>query len=169
MVVAQVEIAESNGALETVTVNVSNLNFGSIDAANLPFSSNPITAVQNSFEKYFRYNLININTSNKIDNFQVFLTPAPTVLGITYKTNIKTAPLVNSAYVQPTASTSIVATLTFPSSDPGAENVGVAGASGGLTGPNTFSDYIVAQLQTTGSSPPGDLPQKTFHFEYDEQ
>ena len=169
MVVATVVISESNGAGETVTDNISNVNFGSVDAPNLSYADNPVVAGTPSFEKWLRIKLVNPNDSNKIDNFQVYMTPAPSVAGVSYKTNLKTAPLNQNAYSTPTNAVSTVATLTMPTSDPGAENIGVGGGSGGLSTANSYSDYIVLQIQTTSSTPPGDVPQKTFHFEYDEQ
>lgn len=169
MVVATVVLSESNGASETVTDNIANLNMGSVDSPNLNYASNPIVAGTNSYEKWLRIKLVNINNSNKIDNFQIYMTPAPSVTGVSYLTNLKTAPLNQNAYSTPTNAVSSVATLSMPTSDPGVENIGVAGGSSGLSTANSYSDYFVTQVQTTAASPPGDIPQKTIHVEYDEQ
>lgn len=171
MVVATVHIAESNGAGETVTDNITNLNLVSVDSSSASASANPVTAGNRSYQKWIRYELHAINDSNKIDNFQVWMTPAPSTTGVSYVTNLQTASPPNDAYQTP-ATADEDGTLTdqsMPTSDPGSWNIGVSGANTGLTSNGTHSDYIVVQLVTTGSTPPGNLPQKTFHFQYDEQ
>ncbi len=188
MVVATVHIKEYNGASPpgnppTVTSgsetdDVANLNLVSLNQAEASSSANPVTAGNRSFSKWVAYELHAINDSNKIDNFQVWMTPAATTTGITYKTNLNTTlALTTSTYPAPptavaftTAGEGDVETESdIPTSDPAAENIGVSEASTGLTGDATQSDFIAIQLVTTGSTPPGNLPQKTFHFQYDEQ
>jgi len=172
MTVATVTIAETNGSGATVTNNVTNINFGSVDAVNLTPANNPIQAGNNSFEKWLRYYLSAINDSNKIDNFQVWMTTASAdPAGVSYFTNLNTGTLPTDSYPAggPVSSDSTYADQSMPTGDPGAENIGVSGGSGGLSTNGTYSDYMVFQLKTTGSAPPGDLPQKTFHFQYDEQ
>jgi len=168
MVVAVVQISESNLVGENVTNNVTNLNIGSADAVNLVVASNTIIATENSFEKWTRIRCDTIEDSNKIDNFKFWMTPATAETGITYLTNAQN-PLANDAFATPVATTSTIADVAMPTSVPGSENIGVSGGSGGLTADNTFSDYCVIQVQVTGAADPGDLLQKTFHYQYDEQ
>lgn len=170
MVVATVQISETNGAGATVTNNISNINMGSVDTPNLVAANNPVNAGTNAFEKWVRYYLSAKNDSNKIDNFQVWMTPSTAETGITYKTNLSTT-LQNDSYPGsgPTTSTSTVADLAMPTSDPGATNIGVSAGTGGLSTNGTYSDYIVFQLQVGSGAAPGNLLQKTFNFQYDEQ
>lgn len=171
MVVATVHIAESNGAGETVTDDISNLNLVSVDAAQASSSANPVTAGNRSYQKWVRYELHAINDSNKIDNFQVWMTPSPSITGISYVTNLQTATPPNDAYQTPSTADEdgTLTDQTMSTADPGSWNIGVGGANTGLSSNGEYSDYIVIQLVTTGSTPPGNLPQKTFHFQYDEQ
>lgn len=171
MVVATVHIAESNGSGETVTDNISNLNLVSVDAAESSSSANPVTAGNRSYQKWIRYELHAINDSNKIDNFQVWMTPEPSTTGVSYVTNLQTSSPPNDAYQTPSTDDedSTLTDQSIPTSDPVTWNIGVSGADTGLSSNGTYSDYIVIQLVTTGSTPPGNLPQKTFHFQYDEQ
>lgn len=165
--VATVTIAESNGATPTITNSVTNINMGSTDAVNLDYTNNPIVASDYSFEKWIRIYLAATGTSNKIDNFQVWMTPAPVVTGITYMSNVTTTgPGGTGTYATPTNGVSSIATLTMKIADPTSNNLG---PSAGLSTAGSHSQYAVFQLGTTGSSPPGNLPQKTFHFQYDEQ
>lgn len=189
MVVAQVEIREYNGGSApgnppTITSgsesdDIANLNLVSINQAEASSSSNPVTAGNRSFSKWVVYRLVLSNDSNKIDNFQGWMTPAPTATGVEYKTNLNTTlSLTTSIYPAPPTATAFTSAgegdveteSDYPTSDPAAENIGVSeSGAAGLTGDGTNSDFIAIQLVTTGSTPPGNLPQKTFHFQYDEQ
>jgi hypothetical protein len=167
---ATVVISESNGAGETVHDNISNLNFGSNDSYEIVVATYPITVGQNSFEKYVRYKCS--GTYNKVDNLQVYLD-----VGSGYKTGeaikcyLKTSAYSEVAYGTPSASTSSKASETMPVADPGAANLGIDGSLTGsfVTNETDYSDYLILQLQTTGSTPAGDANQKTFYFQYDEQ
>ncbi len=171
MVVATVTIAESNGVTPTVTNSISNLNMTSADEINSSSSGNPVTAANRSYQKWIRYYLAAINTSNKIDNFQVWLTPIPSTTGVSYVTNLQTASPPDDAFQTPATANEdgSLTDQTMPTTDPLAWNIGVGSANGGLSANGTYSDYIVIQLVTTGSTPPGNLPTKTIHFQYDEQ
>ncbi len=166
--VMTVTIAESNGATPTVTNSVTNLNMGSIDAVNLAFASNPIVAGNNGFDKWTRIYLSDKGTSNTIDNFQVWMTPAPSTTGITYFSNVTTTGPggTGQAFVTPVSANSTVATIAQKTVDPAANNLA---PSAGLSTAGSYSEYCVFQVRSTGSSPPGNLPQKTFHYQYDEQ
>jgi hypothetical protein len=168
MTVASVEICESNTGSQTVTHNPSNFNFGSVDAPNIVVADFPIMAPGNSFEKWLRYHLVLINDSNKIDNFKVWMTPDTVETGLTFMSNLSTT-LQNDVYATPVNSVSTKADLAMPTTQPGTQNIGVSAGSGGLSTNNTFSDYIVLQLQAGGSTPPGNKLSRTFNFMYDEQ
>lgn len=193
MAVASVHIMEFNGGTQTNNPptqtsdndqdDVSQLNLTSENASESSSSQNPVTAGTRSFSKWVVYELHTLNDSNKIDNFQVWMTDAPITDGIAYKTNLNTdLTLTTSIYPAPPTATDFKTSgqgdveieSDFPTSDPGAENIGVSEGSGGLNSDTPFaagntSDLIAIQLVTTGATPPGNLPQKTFHFQYDEQ
>ena len=166
---ATVVISESNGAGESVTHNISNLNFGSVDSANLTPSANPIVGGDNSFEKWIRLEITAMGSSNKIDNIQMWKESGDYVTGETIDANLVTTGYTAESYATPTDSTSTKADTTMPIADPGAANVGIAGSlTGNLTGVG-YSDYVVIQMHTTTGSPGGDVNQKSFKIQYDEQ
>lgn len=146
--------AESNGAGQTVTDGISNLNYGNVDAVNITPASNPITAGNNSFEKWNRGKFS--GTYNSVTNLKFYKSAGAYVTG----EDIKAA--VNAAYATPTASTSSVATVTVPTTLGTALVPTAPGAS------PSYSGYITSQLQTTVSTPPGNVNQKTFTLQYDE-
>jgi len=163
---ATFELSESNGAGETVTDGISNLNYGSVDSPNLDPATYPITAGQNSYEKWVRCHFT--GTFNKIENIQIWKSAGDYVTGESIKTNLTTSGYSAATYSTPTQSTSTVATNDMPTSDPGSANLGIGGSlSGSLTSAG-YSDYWVSQLQTTTSTPAGDVNTKTFTIQYDE-
>ena len=140
-------------------------NFKNIDDATAAnYSSNPITAGNNSFEVWMRAHFT--GTFNQIDNLQFWMSTdfSPnTGLTVKWKGNN------SGSYAAPTASTSSVATATVPTSDPGTANVSIGTSlSGNLTAAG-YSDYIVLQLQTTTAAAAGDTSLATFTLQYDEQ
>jgi len=166
---ATFELSESNGASETVTDGITNLNYGSADQANLTPADHPITAGENSYEKWVRCHFT--GTFNKIDNIRIWKSAGDYVTGESIKTNLTTDAGSYSAasYSQPTQNTSTVATNDMPTSEPSSANLGIGGSLTGSLTSEGYSDYWVSQLQTTTSTPPGDVNTKTFTIKYDEQ
>lgn len=167
MVVATVEICESNGAGETVTHNVSNINYGNTDAANLVAATYPIPVGSNSYIKYHRVHVTAMNDSNKIDNIQIFKSAGAYVTGEGIQTNLKT-----SGYSAATYATPVTTTFTdqaMPTADPTTANLGIGGSLTGSLTAAGYSDYWKHQAQSTSSTPPGNGNQKTFTIQYDEQ
>lgn len=146
--------SESNGAGETVTDPISNANFGSVDAPNIVPAIDPITAGNNSFEKWLRGSFSGVYTS--IANLRFFKSAGAFVTG----EDILAA--VNATFATPVDTGSIVATVTVPTTEGSALAPAAPGAS------PDFSGYITMQLQTTVSTPPGAVNQKTFTLKYDE-
>lgn len=164
---ATVQINEYNGAGETETTNVANWNYGNTDAPALTPSSFPITAGQNSFTKYWKLDVTNMGGSNKIDNLQCYKSAGAYVTGEGIQCSLRTSGYSQPAYATPTTST--YSDQTMPTSDPGAANWGIGGSLSGSITVAGKSDRMKAQLQTTVSTPPGNVNQKTFTIEYDEQ
>lgn len=146
--------SESNGAGPTVTDSISNVNFGNVDTPNLTPATNPIAAGGNSFEKYVRGKFSGSFTS--IANLRFWKSAGTLVTGETIKA------AVNASYVQPVATTSVVATANVPTTE------GTALAPNAPSTNPDYSGYITLQLQTTLSTPPGAVNQKTFTLKYDE-
>jgi len=158
-------IHESNGTAETTSV-ASNINYGSTDSANLTPASYPITASENSYEKWERCYWS--GTFNKIENLQIWKSAGSYVTGESIDTNLTTTGYSQDSYATPTDSTSTVADIVMPTADPAAANMGIAGSLTGNLSSAGYSDYWVTQLQTTATTPPGDVNQKTFTIQYDE-
>ncbi|MEK7499230.1 MAG: hypothetical protein AAB649_01335 [Patescibacteria group bacterium] len=146
--------SESNGAGETVTDAISNVNFGNADSPNLTPASNPIAAGQNSFEKWVRGKFSGTFTS--IANLRFWKSVGSYVTG----ESIKAA--VNASYATPVTATSSVATAAVPTTE------GTALVPNAPVVNPDYSGYVTLQLQTTVSTPPGAVNQKTFTLKYDE-
>lgn len=163
---ATVRVNEANGAGESLTTNITNTNMGSVDSASLDPVANPIVAGQNSYEKYQKIELVSLDGSSEINNLKVWRTGA---LGAnaTHLTNARTSAYGGAeTYAQPVASASSKATQTMPTSEPGSANLGIGGSlSGALSAPGS-SDYLVHQIQTTGSATAGST--STMNYQYDE-
>jgi len=169
MTEATVELSESNTVSETVHDGINNINYGSDDSYDLVPATYPITAGENSYEKWIRLHVSAMGDSNKIDNIQIWKSAGAYVTGETIDTNLKTSGYSGATYATPTQNESTVATEPMPTADPTQANLGIGGSlSGNLTAIG-YSDYWVSQLQTTVSTPAGDVNQKTYTIQYDEQ
>lgn len=146
--------SESNGAGETVTDAISNINYGNTDAVNITPASNPVTAGNNSFEKWNRGKFS--GTYSSVSNLKFWKSAGA------YVTGEGIVAAVNHAFATPTASTSSIATVAVPTSSGSALVPTAPGSS------PSYSGYIITQLQTTGSTPPGNVNTKTFTLQYDE-
>jgi len=167
--VATLTFGEGNGGGETQTNSLTNMNFGSTDAADLDYAANPIDAGTFSYDKWFYVYVSNMDTSNLVDNFRIAM--SGTIDAQTsYFSNLSGATLPDDSYVTPSnAGKSALVNVDMPTTLPGTENLGVSGAqSTGLTVATAKTDYFLGQLEVSGSASPGDLTQKTFHALYDE-
>jgi hypothetical protein len=163
MAVAAFQISEYNGAGETETTNVSNINAGNVDSANItPGPSNAITAGNNAFDQYFKCKLTTFpGTLNQVSDLRVWKSSGTYTTGISYDTSLKTSSYTQPSYATPATST--YSANSLPSSDPGSANLGIGGAlAGTLTALNAYSDRLRIQLHTTGSTPAGTMNTLTF-------
>lgn len=164
---ATVQINERNGApAGTLTLNISNSNYGSVDAPNLVVASNPIVAGENSFEKWQQLEVTAMGGSTAVQNLKYWYTG--TLSGSdAMMTNARTSSYGGAeTYATPSESTSSVATQVAPTSEPSSSNWGIAGSlSGSLTGVGS-SDYLVTQLQVDLATTAG--ASLTNHYQYDE-
>jgi hypothetical protein len=154
MMAASFQFSESNGATPTVTDGVTSINFGNADSPNILPASNPVTAGANSFEKWIRGHFY--GTYNSISNLKFYMQSG------TYVTGEGIVAAVNATFATPVATTSIVATSPVPTT------LGTAIAPTAPGASPSYSGYITLQLQTTSSTPPGNVNQKMFTLSYDE-
>lgn len=156
---------ESNGAGPDITVNISNLNFGSVDDHELTPVDDPIVAGDNSFGKYIKGAFSGSFT--RIDNIKFWKASGSYVAGEScqFTGSIAYVEPVDTDYGDP----------AVPVSEPVNPNVGISGdVDGNIDGPCDASascdtDYMRVQLLTTGATPGGPVNQKTFVLQYDEQ
>lgn len=130
------------------------------DATAANYSSNPITAGNNSMHVYLRGHFT--GTFSSVDNLQFWMSTdfSPnTGLSVVWKQT--------ATYATP-AVTALSGSAAVPTSDPGSENVFIGGSGGGSLSSAGYSDYIVLQLQTTASAAAGDTSLATFTLQYDE-
>ena len=168
MAAATIVISETNGSGETVTSNISSVNFGSADSVNLTASAYPITPGNNSFEKYIRLQISAMGDATQIDNIQVYAPSAsfPVGTGTFLKSNLVTSGYSAATYAAPVATTSTVATTNSSTTVPGSANIGIASSLTGALTSAGYSDYIVLQIQTHASDTAGTTI--TLRFQWDE-
>lgn len=175
---ATIVLAETNGPLATATetLDVSNVNMGSDDGANLVPATYPVTAQTDghSYEKWLRLYMSDLGGSTQIDNVKVWLS----ALGGGWEAGEgMSASLVTSGYTAPSYLTggpietdSADAINAMPETEPGGANVGIGGAlAGALTTVPTYTDFFVLQLDVSSLTPAGAVNQKTITFQWDEQ
>ena len=160
---ATFEWAESNGSPESVTVlgsvgsTVLGIAYKSEDSAGTQnYTTNPVTAGQNSYEKFIRGKFT--NTFNAVNNIQYWKSAgslgADTVIDIYSGTT--------NTYAEPGTGNSAIATATIGTADPGASNV-----PGSLTGTG-YSGYIVSQIRTANTANSGNSGTARITLQYDE-
>ena len=175
---AQIELSETNGSTPVVEDGISTINFGSVDDHDLDPDANPISlsSAPQSFEKWLRVHVVDMDTSTAIDNIRVYASDlgGGYKLGEALMSNLTMDASLYSAVAYPGTgpvnTKSSVATAQIPESEPIQANIGIGGAlSGQLVADDTYSDYIVLQLQLSGSTPVGAVSQKVITIEWDEQ
>lgn len=164
--VATARLDEANLATESVTTDVSNCNFGNTDSPDLTPASYPSTAGQYSFDKWwFMYFS---GAFNQIDNLQVWMTGS--IDSETYyESSLTTSGYSEPTFAAPTTSNSTFAQYSIATEDPTNPNLGFGGSLAGNITATGSSDYMVSQFSSDATAAPGDVTQKTFYFQYDEQ
>ncbi len=164
--VATVQISESNTGAETVQDNIGNCNYGNTDTYEIVPANSPITAGNNSFNKFWRYYWS--GSFNQIDNLQVWVSPDVDA-GLDIISNVTTSAYVQASYSTPSTGACSPCTYQMPTADPANANLGIGGSLAGTTDQTGYSDYMVSQLTTATTANPGDMTQVQFTFQYDEQ
>ena len=166
---ADVNIVESNGAGEDLTdITSGNLNMGSGDYANITSSATlPITADANGYEKWVRFKVEDISTSDHIKTMKVWMSTDGLTGSDVMMIYATESGYASKAYAQPVATDSSVATYYIAESEPTGANV--AGGAGSLTatlGDGEYSNYIPIQLQVDAGTAAGG--SFTISFKYEE-
>ena len=174
---ATVDISETNGtfAASVETVDISNLNFGSDDSAELTPATYPITAQADghAFEKWIRYRVSALGGSSQIDNLKIWKSSGVYKTEEGVSTNARLSGYSAATYPNPgppVETDSGIATQVMPVAEPAGPNIGIGGSlSGIITTVTNYSDWLVLQLDVTENTPAGALNTKVFTFQYDEQ
>jgi hypothetical protein len=155
------EYSESNGVGETVHDNIANLNFGSNDSYEIVPSTYPVIAGTNSYIKYIRGKFT--GTFTEISNIKFWKSIGAMATGevITAEENVAYATPVNGLSGDAAVPTDVGSALSLNSAE--GDPTIIYGASG-VSG---YTGYIRLQLQTSISTPPGAVAQKTFVMQYD--
>lgn len=173
MTAATVSVSESNGTTPTVTASITNTNMGSSDTVNMTIStSTAITAGNNSFEKWQRFNVTAMGDATSIGGLKVWASAALNTYA-THKTNARetsyggaqTYDTVNGPLATDRSAT-YGYTQTMPTSEPTGANLGISGALASFLTATGYSDYLVMQIQTTASATAG--KSITMNYQYDE-
>ena len=163
---ATFEWDEWNGAGKTQTHNISNVNWGNQDQANLDIAveTNKIPRGENSYSKYiaghFSGTYGQIGPNGKLWHSTVSLPTGVTLKGAmtnTYATPTKTA-TGDSDVPQAEGSALVVQFGTSPE----------AATNNSTTANPAYSAYFRNQLQTSPTSPTGQIGTNTLTMKYDE-
>lgn len=168
---------EANGAGQTFTHSRTECNWKNIDDSTTTYSSSPITAGNNSYDKWQAGHLS--GTFNQISNGFYDHTAGALGTGLT----LKGAPTMTAdgnklTYATPstTANANLTKDLTtvngsFPSGAP-VVWFGATSPTGTKTASTTsnpaWTNYLTTQLQTTGAAAAGDTATVTITLRYDE-
>lgn len=167
---------ESNGAGETQTLDRSEANWKNVDDSTTAYSSSPIQAGNNSYEKWVFGKFS--GTYNQILGGLWAHTAGVLGTGLTLKASpAMTVDADRLAYAIP--STTANANLTYDATSViaigsgkavwfGATGPASAGKAANTTANPAFTNYLTHQLQTTGSAASGDTTQITITLRYQE-
>jgi hypothetical protein len=138
-------------------------NLKNIDSAGTAgYTANPITAGQNSYEKWFRAHFF--GTFNRIDGVRFWMSTnfsPSTGLHVFFSGQ-------QATYLQPFNGTSSIATSSIPIADPGSTNVTINGSLSGSLVASGYTDHLVLQLRTDLTAAAGDTSLCTLTMSYSE-
>jgi len=138
---------EYNGAGETKTAGISNINAGSVDAPNLVIADNPIQRETNAFEKFHKVEFG--GTFNRISNMKVWRSDNAGGDGAALPTDVSLIGEIDATYSAPAAADAVLSAM--PSAEGSALSLGPTEiTSAGET------NYIHTQLQIGAGTPTGE-------------
>lgn len=173
---ATFEYEESNGAGETMTGGRTDVNWKNIDDSTTAYSSSPITAGNNSFEKW-QFGHFS-GSFNQILNGLWSHTATAFGANLTLKAS-KTMTADGDRLAYATPSTVTNANLTYDATAVtaigsgkavwfGATGPASAGKAASMTTNPCYTNYLTSQLQTAVGAAAGDTAQVTTTLQYDE-
>lgn len=173
---ATFEWDEANGAGQTVTHNVTNVNWKNQDSSTDNYGSFPVVAGNNSFEKW-QYGHFS-GTFNQILNGLFAHTAGALGTGLTLKgPPAMTADADRLAYATPSTAansnlttnmTSVIAIGSGIAVWFGATGPANSGKAASMTTNPCYTNYLTTQMQTTVSAAAGDSATVTLTLQYDE-
>ena len=157
-----VTVNEYNTVSETKTADITDIAFASIDDADQTPATYPITAGDNSFSKYLKFEWTGMASEglSQIQNPRVYKSAGAykTGEGLTYN---------GSSITFATPSESSTGDSAIPTSLPGSQNLDLSGSGSGVLTSDGESNYCRMQRTTTGSTPAGALNTLTITIVYD--
>jgi hypothetical protein len=170
---ATFEWDESNGAGQTITHGVTQVNWKNTDDVGTVYSTSPITAGANSYEKWQAGHFS--GAYNQILNGKFGHTAGTLGAGLT----LKATPVGSGQLTYTTPGTAANANLTtdMTIANPIASGVVVyfggtsadtAGKAASTTANPAWTNYLTTQLQTTVAALPGDTSTLTLTLQFDE-
>ncbi len=166
---ATVYISESNGAGESVTDNISNINFGSVDQPNIVAANHPIIQTEFGFNKYLRFKVNSLGDSTTIKDLRAWKSAGVYVTDeqMLIRDFQGTGGVI--AYATPTQGPTAGGDQNIATGDPGTAIIDIAGAlAGTITVAPDYSGYFIFKYQTGAATPVGPVNTKTLTFQYDE-
>lgn len=173
---ATFEFAESNGAGETYTGSRTESNWKNIDDSTTAYASSPITAGNNSFDKWLYGHFS--GTFNQISAGLFAHTAGTMGAGLTIKGQKAMAVDADRlAYATPTTTantaltfdqTAVIAITSGRAVWFGATGPAASGKAASMTTNPCYTNYLTHQLQTTGSAAAGDTATATYTLRYTE-
>ena len=160
---ATIRVNEFNTAEETATNGITNSNYGSADEANLTPADNAISPDTNSYEKWQKLEVTDMDGASKVDQLKVWRSSGTPTGDDSHVTNARETDYGGAeTFATPTADTSTVATQTMPSSEPTDANLGIGGSLTGELTEEGSSDFHVHQIQVSAGTSAGASMQITY-------
>lgn len=146
---------------ESSTATPTNFNMGSTLSVNLNPSTYPITAGNNSFEKWIKAYFS--GTFSGVWNVKFWKSSGEFVTGEVINFTGQA-----TSYNTPTSASSSFATSAIPTSEPDSANVSINGSLSETLTSEGSTDFIVLQTSISTLASAGQTSQKTFTIFYDE-
>lgn len=157
-----VTVNEYNTVSETESSGITDIAFVSTDDADQTPATYPITASENSFSKYLKFEWTGMASESlsEIQNPRVYKSAGAykTGEGVTYN---------GSSVTFATPSETGTGDSAIPVTLPGSQNLDLSGSGSGVLSADGESNYCRMQRQTTGSTPAGALNDLTITIVYD--
>jgi hypothetical protein len=153
----------------TRTHNVTNVNWKNIDDSTTAYSSSPITAGNNSYEKW--------QSGHFSGSFSQILNGKFAHTAGTFGTGLALKGVVGTTYTNPSTAangnltTTMTTAISIGSGDAvqfGATGPEAAGKAASTTSNPAWTQFLTTQLQTTSSAVAGDTATITLTLQYDE-